>query len=717
LGPPRTLRDAPPAPAIPPAGRRFPPYWADLGCLALFIAVALLLYRRPLFAGDALYFRDFQIFFAPMKQFISESLRAGHLPLWTPFVQMGTPFFADPQSGVFYPPTLLFLFADAPRGMALSLALHLVIGQAGCYALARHYGFARLPAAAGALVYGLGGWMVSSGNMLTLIHSAAWAPWTLRACERLWRSPRAGTIAACAAVLALQMYSGWPEMFLLLFLVLAVRRLATPGILERRWLPSQLAAGLIAAGLFAPQFLSTWEAYQHSVRVTGLNQQELFEFSATLGQWKSLLFPPALSQDNWDILAAFPDGHVPIFLSLFLGWTAIGLAIAGLAGPRRHALSWLAVIAVGVFFAVGPANPLAEALLKLANRFRSPEKYLFLVHLGAALLAAAGAARLLAAVPARLARAGGLALLAVLAAELIRTNGDIDLLAPPDYYTLGTNPEMQLIRRDPGRIYARSVAAEEVDTARELYGAFRATLTPNLWTMAQLSYVDGVTFIQAKEHATVLRLLDLGPGESLARRLAFLATPYVVTDDPAFAQNPDWTHLALQLTPHLWRLEESSPHLAFPKRIVAASDDAVARLSVLPDFARGEAAFVAPGSFPPGDGLSGTVRSWTGRPGRVVAEVATPTGGLLVLRERAYPGWRVEVDGVEAPVVRTNRFFLGVQVPPGEHRVSFEFTPTYWQPGLALAAVAGLVLIALAVAARRASRVPAETPGERSRGR
>ncbi|MGE5621406.1 MAG: YfhO family protein [Candidatus Bathyarchaeota archaeon] len=692
------------SPAMPPASRRFLPSPADLGCLALFVAVALFLYRRPLFAGDALYFRDFQIFFAPMKQFLGESLRAGHLPFWNPFVQMGAPFFADPQSGVLYPPSLLFLFADAPRGMALSVALHLVIGQAGCYALARHYGFARLPAATGALVYGLGGWMVSSGNMLTLIHSAAWAPWTLRACERLWVSPRPGTLAAAAAILALQMLAGWPEMFILLGLVLAIRRLATPGILSRAWLPAQMAAGLIAAGLFAPQFLATWEAYRQSVRVTGLSPEQLFEFSATPAQWHSLLFPPALSQDNWNILAVFPDGHVPIFVSLYLGWAALVLVAAGLAGPRRHVLSWLAVIAVGVFFALGPANPLAAQLLGLTNRFRSPEKYLFLVHLGAAMLAAAGASRLLAALPARFGRIAGPVLLAILAAELLTANGSIDLLAPPGYYALGDHPEARLIAWDPGRVYARSVAAEEVDTTRELYAAFRAALTPNLGAMAGLSYVDGITFIQSRDQDLVLRLLDLGPGELLARRLGFLGTPYLVTDDPAFARSAEWNGVAHQLTPRLWRLEESAPLVGFPSRIVAAPDDAIARLSAQPEYARGETVFVAPGSVPPGDNLSGTVRTWKAEPGKITAEVATATGGLLVVRENAYPGWRVTVDGREAALARADRFFLAVSVPAGEHRVAFEFTPTYWWQGLAVAGLAGLVLLALAVVASRRSR-------------
>ena len=47
---------------------------------------------------------DTDAFYGPMVQFLNERLHAGDFPLWLPTAFSGQPFFADPQSGLFYPP-------------------------------------------------------------------------------------------------------------------------------------------------------------------------------------------------------------------------------------------------------------------------------------------------------------------------------------------------------------------------------------------------------------------------------------------------------------------------------------------------------------------------------------------------------------------------------------------------------------------------------------
>lgn len=680
------------------AFRRFP---ADLAIMGLFLLMALLVYESMLFDGDELYFRDMQIFFTPMKQFLGSAFREGYLPWWNPSLQMGIPFFADPQSGVFYPPSLIFAVFDAPRGIAISLALHLVIGQAGAYALARSNDFDRLPSAATGLIYGLGGWSLSCGNMLTLAHSSAWAPWTILVCERLWRRPDRGSIALAAIVLAMQMYSGWPEMFILLAVTLIIRRLVTAGIGDKRWLPATLVAALLAAGLFAPQFLATLEAYRASMRVGGLPVEELLEFSATGAQWLSLLQPIALSAVNWNIFNLYPDGHVPIFLTLHLGWLALPLIVLGAAMPRRYSLSWVCIGAIGIFFALGAANPLAVEILKLINRFRTPEKYLFLVHLAAAMLVAPGLSRLLAWTPAKLAPAAATILLLVLAGELLHLGRKIDLRAPAGYYRLEQTAEARIIGREPGRVYARSVAQEDIDTVRELYAAFRSSLTPNIGQVAGMDYVNGVSFLQYREHLPVLKLIEgLPASELLARRLAFLGVRYVVTDDPSFATNYEWSLYAQRLTPRLWRLEITSPLLGFAHHVTTASGRTVASSASSIDFTNGDRVFVDSPKVNANYDSSAQILHSHKRPGLYEIDVAANSSAWLVLRENFYPGWTATIDGNPVELTPTNRFFMGLPIPPGQHRVRIEFRPTHLMPGLLLAALAASVLLAMLFLAR-----------------
>jgi uncharacterized membrane protein YfhO len=61
-----------------------------------------------------------------------------------------------------------------------------------------------------------------------------------------------------------------------------------------------------------------------------------------------------------------------------------------------------------------------------------------------------------------------------------------------------------------------------------------------------------------------------------------------------------------------------------------------------------------------------------------------------------YPGWHATVDGIEVPIYRANDAFKAVVVPPGTHRVRFEFRPVSVYVGLAISATTALLLFATA---------------------
>ncbi len=68
----------------------------------------------------------------------------------------------------------------------------------------------------------------------------------------------------------------------------------------------------------------------------------------------------------------------------------------------------------------------------------------------------------------------------------------------------------------------------------------------------------------------------------------------------------------------------------------------------------------------------------------VAIDVTTETPGYLVLSDVWYPGWRAEIDGAAAPVLRANYAFRAVPVPAGSHRVRLLFAPSTWKIGLTI---------------------------------
>src|SRR2546429_378390 len=94
----------------------------------------------------------------PWQVFMSRELRAGHLPLWNPYSFGGTPFFANGQSRVLYPPLLALSYTVSPvRVHDLLLVTHLFLAGVAMFVLLGYLGLS-FPAA---LIGGLS-WMLNS---------------------------------------------------------------------------------------------------------------------------------------------------------------------------------------------------------------------------------------------------------------------------------------------------------------------------------------------------------------------------------------------------------------------------------------------------------------------------------------------------------------------------------------------------------------------------
>jgi hypothetical protein len=81
-------------------------------------------------------------------------------------------------------------------------------------------------------------------------------------------------------------------------------------------------------------------------------------------------------------------------------------------------------------------------------------------------------------------------------------------------------------------------------------------------------------------------------------------------------------------------------------------------------------------------------------PNRVEVATDSFTPSLLVLADNYYPGWRAEVDGRSARIMRVNYNQRGVALPGGKHVVIFSYQPASFLSGLL---VSGLSLVLLLV--------------------
>ncbi len=173
--------------------------------------------------GQALYWGDIGLYFAPMASFLKQNLNTGHLPLWNPLLMCGTPYVGNPQTWPLYPATVLLPFVPATQFLNLTIALHVWIAGLGAYAFSRRaFALGVGPALLAAVTFMFGGQLVSKEQFPNMVQASAWLPWILLYLDSLLRRHRFPDALALGLVLGLQLLAAHVQMTLLtLYLAMA----------------------------------------------------------------------------------------------------------------------------------------------------------------------------------------------------------------------------------------------------------------------------------------------------------------------------------------------------------------------------------------------------------------------------------------------------------------------------------------------------------------
>ncbi len=294
---------------------------------------------------DSLYFRDLSAYFIPGRKFILEGLGRGELRFWNPLTHEGTPLLL---SSFGYFPDLLQLLIPNEFGISLFLALHIPMAAVSFTLLARELRIGPLGAVAGAGVYALGGFSLSSLNLYVYTQAIAWAPLFVMAFRRLLERGGSRELALAAITLSILVSTTGLEI-VIQTCILAV--LLTPPDSRLRLLRAAAAAGL-ALALSAAVVAPLLSASAGSERTSGFSPSVMLAHSIhplTLFQVFIAGFYGETSNITglWWGENFFPMGF-PYILSLYLGPTVVALAIVGITvkRPLRRRLGLLALIAI-----------------------------------------------------------------------------------------------------------------------------------------------------------------------------------------------------------------------------------------------------------------------------------------------------------------------------------------------------------------------------------
>ena len=372
---------------------------------ALALLAALVLFRTPeVLLGRAVFWaHDLRHHHLPWRAWAAQRWAMGEVPLWNADIGAGFPLAADGQTGVFYPPNLLFgLLFSPPVALSVSILAHGVWAAFGAYWLCRRMGRGEAAALLGGIGWALSGFLVARTTYAGLHAVAAWLPWLLGAAVSLARAPSRGRSALFALCVAASLTAGHPQMAAIgIFGATIAALVQRPGPRGLGYGVAGLALGVLVA---SPQLAASLELAGQSERGGGVDADFAAMGGLPLQELINLVLPRFWGYERPADLpltyihkgaAYFGTGENHWEDCIYLGFPLVLLAWVGARGRgNRWILGLTALGGVLMFGSATPAWPLLRQLPGF-DFFRFPARFSALFCLGLVLLAADGLDRLL----------------------------------------------------------------------------------------------------------------------------------------------------------------------------------------------------------------------------------------------------------------------------------------------------------------------------------
>lgn len=686
----------------------------------------------------------------PFRFLLGKALSAGELPLWCQQFFGGFPFLALGTAGVCYPPNiLLFGILDPYVALNLSILMALILSPVGMFLYTREIGAGVYGAIIAGLSFAFCGFMVSHIRHLSMISAVCWFPIALlfleRACKQELYASRASFLRF-GLVFGLQTLSGFFQISYysaLVYIPYAIfgmmraqhpppgvkRKGSTLGFVSRLgtvlksrkfiWLA---AACIAAAGINAIHIFPTSELVSLSQRSGGVTFEYASNYAYDASNIKTFIYPYV----NGDISNASYRGESVFWEDYgYTGIVVLLLAFYGvMKGWKSTSVRFFTITAVVAYLLVlGPNTPLYELAFHGVpgmQFFRFPTRFLFIVDASIAILAALGTTQLLERIGKKRDRTltVGWALVACVLFDLVffqlRQNPIVSMKewkSPPR--------TAQILQKDSTlfRIYSpgsnethRSAFAKAVGWQGNLqpYIEQREFLQPSSHVLYGFSTADGYAQLTPNYVVDVwgdqnrggliyetakLQPQGFVPGMAFMNILSMNNIKYVLSPWPFVGNSVELMDTVGGV--FLYRNQGCLPRVyCVGSFVLSKSDEQTKALLRSETFRPSEQVVLnETPELAPEANLSATATIEHYGTNEVIVHVTAERNAILVLSDTYYPGWKAEIDGKEAKVLRANHHQRAVSVPQGEHRVRFVFESATIQWGMGITLGTFLVMV------------------------
>lgn len=725
------------------------PYWPLLTFAVVFVTDDV--FTSDIFNGEL-----------PGRVLLGEMIRQGELPIWTSRLCSGIVLAGVSE------PIGLASFTALPPAAALDLFLivMLLVAAHGAYSLARRLDASRPGAVLAGVAFAGSGYFAAQLKHLAIVSTVVWLPVALVCLDGAFgdgrdrRQPLAAAngitmrrrllyIGAFGLVFAEQVLSGFPQSAYICGLVYGAFALFRAWEAHRRWESVRaplwlLAASGVAVVLGGAAGAVSWLPLLELGGLSDRNQTLGWMWSTTVPYWpwNGLTFlAPYINGDVSD--GTYPGRSLFWEDYGYVGIATFLLAVYGAAREwRRPVVGFVGAMTVVAYLMVLGRSSyvfwLAYHVVPGLSTFRFPTRFLIVVELGLALLAAIGLTRLGRDLERRIGTTMPVVPAAVVLGLCVLTVADLLLHQPRQNPMVDAKTWLQ----PPATVERVQAGAAQPRTFTVAHGALhrlafeeargwanvapyfqlRDVLQPNVGSYWNTPSVDCYAGVAPSWHVDVwgdhnrpglvagrLAAIDLNAGAlrvhpEIVKVLGTYGVTHLVTAFPAAATEP-LPRPEPAGSAHVYPIAGAARvRVVAAARRVANNQDAAARLlheAFDPD--REVLLHDAPPTIAPALSESSPMPvATTGARARIVSEssreivvdATTEADAFLVLADTFYPGWVAELDGQRVPIYRANLSVRGLQLPKGQHHIRFAYEARSYIQGLTMTVVAMLCLVA-----------------------
>lgn len=614
--------------------------------------------------------------FLPCRYFISECVHHNIFPLWCSYINFGYPFYADPQSGLFYPVTWIIALTTGYNvyTICLEYVIHVAIAGVAFFFLLKSFGPDNYTAVVFGIIYCMSGVFTGNAQHLPWIISMAWMPLILLNFKNLFDKPALHTSLALALFLYLAVTGGYPGFFIILFYFFAAYGAVkvSGNIIQKDFSSIKpvvlffVLAGIVFVILTGGYLYSFIHSLPYIARGKPVSLSQANNVALTPRSMVSFFFPFATACTSFKL-----DTDISM-ANIYCGFLLLPLLFIALVKVRMQffhkAIFAFAVIcllaAAGRYFYV---RTWFYHFLPGLNMLRHAAIFRVFTMLGFVFIAASGFAWLLSAVRAKtntrfvkmVFSLYFLMLAAVLLFILFRHGFGFNL--PPLFSTTGIaafNAHQGLYEHITAQLIFQLV----------LLGAFMAVLLSgsasiNTKTVLMSCIVIADIFISVQLNLPATVVSDIKPSV-LQAKLDRLSTGFPV---PPLTPMDNFTHYSDGSTLPIWY------NLSFFKKTPAKDGFNSFYLQNVDDLnasARLDSFLKMPVIFFKNAGTKFSITKFG--PGNIVIQCKPASPDIICLQQNFYYGWGVVIDG-KKEVPRHELCSMSAAIPAGEHTISFEY--------------------------------------------